>query len=89
MSDALLVLMSVGIVFLIGLVEVVLTAYTWTLLKNIRSLLEANVYLNTEAIDLIRYGKSRGYEQGRADALRSIARRGANLGEPNSTEQPE
>ena len=77
MSEILLVWMSAGIVLFIGSVNIVLTIYTWEHLKCIRKLLESNVYLNTEAIDLIRYGVNRGYEQGVDDALKRVAKEGA------------
>ena len=79
MSETLIIWMSAGIVLFIGVVNIALTVYTWELLKSIRKLLESNVYLNTEAIDLIRYGVSRGYELGIDDALKRAAREGANL----------
>ena len=79
MSEALIIWMSAGIVLFIGVVNIALTVYTWELLKSIRKLLESNVYLNTEAIDLICYGVSRGYELGIDDALKRAARKGANL----------
>ena len=79
MSEALVIWMSAGIVLFIGVVNIMLTVYTWELLKSIRKLLESNVYLNTEAIDLIRYGQNRGYERGVDDALKRAAQKGANL----------
>lgn len=80
MSEALLVWVSAGIVFFIGGVNIALTFYTWTLLKEIIKLSKSNVYLNTEAIDLINYGINRGYERGRNDTLKEVAEEGANLG---------
>ena len=80
MSETLLVWMAAGIVLLIGGVNIALTLYTWTLLKETNQLLKSNVYLNIEALDLIHYGISRGYEKGIDDALKKIAREGANLG---------
>ena len=77
MTDALLIWMSAGVILFIGAVNIALTVYTWTLLRGIRKLLESNVYLNTEAIDLIRYGVNRGYEQGVDDALKRVAKEGA------------
>ena len=79
MSETLIIWMSAGIVLFIEVVNIALTVYTWELLKSIRKLLESNVYLNTEAIGLIRYGVSRGYELGIDDALKRAAREGANL----------
>ena len=79
MNEGLMIWMSAGIVLFIGAVNITLTIYTWELLKGIRRLLESNVYLNTEAMDLIRYGRNRGYEQGREDALKRAAQEGANL----------
>ena len=79
MSETLIIWMSAGIVLFIGVVNIALTVYTWELLKSIRKLLESNVYLNTEAIDLIRYGVSRGYELGIDDALKRAAQKRANL----------
>ena len=78
MSEALVIWMSAGIVLFIGVVNIMLTVYTWELLKSIRKLLESNVYLNTEAIDLIRYGQNRGYERGVDDVLKRAAQKGAN-----------
>ncbi|MBQ4401950.1 MAG: hypothetical protein II832_07280 [Synergistaceae bacterium] len=52
----------------------------WTLLKQVNQLLKSNVYLNTEALDLIHYGINRGYERGIDDTLKKIAMEGANLG---------
>ena len=80
MSEAQLVWMAAGIVFFIGGVNIALTLYTWTLLKETNQLLKSNVYLNIEALDLIHYGISRGYEKGIDDALKKIAGEGANLG---------
>ena len=42
--------------------------------------MKSNVYLNTEALDLIHYGINRGYERGIDDTLKKIAMEGANLG---------
>ena len=77
MSEAFLIWMSAGIMLLIGVVNIVLTVYTWELLKSIRNLLESNVYLNTEAIDLIRYGVNRGYERGIDDTLKKVTQKEA------------
>ena len=79
MSEALLIWMSAGVILFIGAVNIALTVYTWTLLRGIRKLLESNVYLNTEAIDLIRYGINRGYEQGIDEALKRVGKEGTNL----------
>ena len=77
MNEAFLIWMSAGIMLLIGVVNIVLTVYTWELLKSIRNLLESNVYLNTEAIDLIRYGVNRGYERGIDDTLKKVTQKEA------------
>ena len=77
MSEAFLIWMSAGIMLLIGVVNIVLTVYTWELLKSIRNLLESNIYLNTEAIDLIRYGVNRGYERGIDDTLKKVTQKEA------------
>ena len=74
MSEALLIWVAAGIILFVGCVNVALTIYTWILLKGIRNLLKSSVYLNTEAIDLLRYGLSRGYEQGRDDTLKKVVR---------------
>ena len=79
MNEGLIIWISAGIVLFIGAVNVALTIYTWEVLKGIRKLLESNVYLNTEAMDLIRYGRNQGYEQGREYALKRAAQEGANL----------
>ena len=79
MSETLIIWMSAGIVLSIGAVNVALTIYTWKLLKGIRKLLESNIYLNTEAMNLIRYGRNRDYEQGMNDALKRAAQKGVNL----------
>ena len=70
MSEALIVWMSAGIILFIGGLNIVAVGYMWRLLKDIRELLRSNAYLNTEAIDLLRYGISHGYEHGVADALK-------------------
>ena len=80
MSESLIVWMSAGIVLLVGFVNVALAVYTCTLLKEIRKLLESNIYLNTEAADLLRFGINRGYERGVNDTLKKVAEEGANLG---------
>ena len=79
MNDALLILLSAGIILFIGTVNAALTIYTWKLLKGITALLKDNVYLNTASTELLRYGLTRGYEQGRDDTLKNVAREGANL----------
>ena len=78
MSEAFLVWMSAGVVLFTGTVNVALAVYTCTLLKGISKLLESNVYLNTEAVDLISYGLNRDYERWREDAFKRAAQRGAN-----------
>ena len=80
MSESLIVWMSAGIVLFVGFVNVALAVYTYTLLKEIRKLLESNIYLNTEAADLLRFGINRGYERGVNDTLKKVAEEGANLG---------
>lgn len=73
MSEALVIWMSAGIVLCIGTINVGLTVYTWVLMKGIRQLLESNIYLNSEAIDLMQYGINRDYELGEKDALKKAA----------------
>ena len=81
MGEALLVWISAGIILFVGVMNVALAVYTWTLLKSIRKLLEANIYLNTEAAaDLLRFWINRGYERGVNDTLKKVAEEGANLG---------
>ena len=80
MGEALLVWISAGIILFVGVMNVALAVYTWTLLKSIRKLLEANIYLNMEAADLLRFGINRGYERGVNDTLKKVAEEGANLG---------
>ena len=80
MNEALLIWMSAGIILFVCIVNVALLAYTWTLMKEICKLLKSNIYLNTEAIDLMRFGINRGYERGVNDTLKKIAEEGAILG---------
>ena len=79
MREALLIWLSAGIILFIGAVNVGLTVYTWTLLKSIRKLLEGNIYLNTEALDLMHYGQNRGYERGVDEVLKEVSQKGASL----------
>ena len=74
MNDALLIFLAAGIVLIVGALNAALSICTGLILEDIRTLLERNAFLNTEAIDLLRYGITRGYEQGRDDTLRILAR---------------
>ena len=74
MNDALLIFLAAGIFLIVGALNAALSIYTGLILEDIRTLLERNAFLNTEAIDLLRYGITRGYEQGRDDTLRILAR---------------
>ena len=78
MSEALLIWVAAGIILFVGCVNIALTIYTGVLFKGIRNLLKSSIYLNTEAIDLLRYGLSRGYEQGREDTLKKVVREETN-----------
>mgnify|MGYP006873073344 CR=1 FL=1 len=80
MDEALLVWISAVIMLFVGVVNVALAVYTWTLLKSIRKLLEANTYLNTEAADLLHFWINRGYERGVNDTLKRVVEEGASLG---------
>ena len=80
MNEVLLLWMSAGVVLFVSMINIALLFYTWTLMKDIRKLLEGNIYLNMEAIELMRFGINRGYERGVNDTLKKVAEEGANLG---------
>ena len=79
MSEAQLVKMAAGIMLVVGGSLIIIMLHILRLMRAIRLLLESNAYINTEAIDLMRFGINRGYEKGVNDVLKKVSREGTNL----------